>query len=156
MKKTRILVSAILIATFIVYVIVTSPSTKTIKISGNATAYNVENQLNKSIPFQLVGTLDKRKNSFIGTLKMDGFIFENTMIANGFSIITYDKAIRTLMGTAYINSDMTKLSFEFNNDQIKIFNTSGTNVLSYPADNLMEAVELNKNLKVRNYTKGER
>lgn len=138
----------ILISLGVVYLFLSSP-TRSIKITGNAIAYNVETQIHKTIPIQLDGTYDKSKNTFLGTLNVGGTVFKHTIIANGFQIITYDNTTRTLIGTAYINSDMTEISLEFNREELLILNEGGTSVVSYPANNLTEAVQLNQKLKAR-------
>ncbi|CAN7768924.1 hypothetical protein LJR153_007384 [Paenibacillus sp. LjRoot153] len=85
----------------------------------------------------------------IGKLNVGGTEFKHTIISNGFQIISYDNTTRTLIGNAYINSDMTEISLEFNKEKFLILNTGGTSVLSYSAKNLTEAVQLNKKLKGR-------
>ncbi|MCY9698386.1 hypothetical protein [Paenibacillus alginolyticus] len=138
----------ILISLGVVYLFLSSP-TRSIKITGNAIAYNIEIQIHKTIPIQLDGTYDKSKNTFLGTLNVGGTVFKHTIIANGFQMITYDNTTRTLIGTAYINSDMTEISLEFNREELLILNEGGTSVVSYPANNLTEAVQLNQKLKAR-------
>ena len=138
----------ILISLGVVYLFLSSP-TRSIKITGNAIAYNVETQIHKTIPIQLDGTYDKSENTFLGTLNVGGTVFKHTIIANGFRIITYENTTRTLIGTAYINSDMTEISLEFNREELLILNKGGTSVVSYPANNLTEAVQLNQKLKAR-------
>ncbi|WP_018759609.1 hypothetical protein [Paenibacillus terrigena] len=150
MNKIRIylmcITLGILISIGVVYLFLSTP-TKSIKITGNAIAYNIETQIHKTIPIQLDGTYDKSENTFIGSMNIGGTEFKHTILANGFQIVTYDKATRTLIGTAYINSDMTEISLEFNKEEFLIFNTGGTSILSYPANNLTEAMQLNKKLK---------
>lgn len=67
MNKTRInlmcFALGILISTGVVYLFLSTP-TKSIKIMGNAIAYNVETQIHKTIPIQLDGTFDKSENAF--------------------------------------------------------------------------------------------
>jgi hypothetical protein len=136
----------ILISIGVVYLFLSTP-TKSIKIMGKAIAYNVETQIHKTIPIQLDGTYNKSGNAFIGKLNIGETEFKHTIISNGFQIITYDNTTRTLIGTAYINSDMTEISLEFNKEELLILNAGDTSVLSYPANNLTEAVQLNKKLK---------
>ena len=152
MNKIRIylmcIALGILISLGVVYLILSTPI-KSIKITGNAIAYNDETHIHKTIPIQLNGTYDKSENAFIGTLNIGGTEFKHTIIANGFQIITYDNTTRTLIGNAYTNSDMTEISLEFNKDELLSLKAGGTSVLSYPANNLAEAVQLNKKLKAR-------
>jgi hypothetical protein len=138
----------ILISMGVVYLFHSTPI-KPIKITANAIAYNAETQIQKITPIKLDGTYDKSKHTFAGTLSIGEAEFKHTIIANGFQIITYDNTTRTLIGTAYINSDMTEISLEFKSEEPLILNAGGTSVISYPANNLTEAVQLNQKLKAR-------
>ncbi|WP_302847565.1 hypothetical protein [Paenibacillus sp. yr247] len=42
---------------------------------------------------------------------------------------------------------MTEISLEINSEKLLILNAGGTSVISYPANNLTEAVQLNQKLK---------
>lgn len=125
-----------------------------IHISNSAYLYDAN--FSKPIEVTIDGKFNIKENSFIGSMMFKNEIkFENVLFSPGAGLVSYEGSKRTYWGQIFFDHEKLQYSMEITNPSIYELITNDKSkgdlkvIISSPATNLEQAIEINTILKTR-------
>ncbi|MEC0126247.1 hypothetical protein [Paenibacillus pabuli] len=123
-----------------------------IEISSPSYMYSKSSNISKELEATLKGTFNKDDNNYEGSLSINDINFEKVLFKHNSLLIAYEGSERMVIGDIYLNKTESQFSIiiteptlykKLTNEEFK----KEALVISSPASNLEEAIEIEEKLK---------
>ncbi|WP_028608440.1 hypothetical protein [Paenibacillus harenae] len=123
-----------------------------LEIHAPAYMYNSDATISQKAEVALVGFFNHKNNNFEGSLTIDDIHLDKILFVPGTGLLSYEGEVRTYLGEIYFNRKTHALTIEISDSELyhaltKRNDKDGKVIISSPAEDLQQAVQVNTALK---------